>query len=237
MEQLVHRALPHAEGHDIPGHNDLPGELSQIWLRMAAEHGLHLVGRAGKHQDMDAAALKGAAGSGAHRVIKHRAPLRKLRLPGVVLRHGYVEGRLVKGPDILQNVPVEDQLLPKGLADSLLGEVVIGGAQAPGGNENIRPAAGNVQRLLQPPGVIAHNGVPKHVDPQGRQTFGNDLGVGVGDVAQKQFRAHGNDFSGMRHDALPLFRISPAPRSPPPGTGPPGPLHPVPPLPAAHPPG
>ncbi len=199
VKQLIHGGFPHAEGHDIVGHDDFTGEFPEVGLHMAAEHGLHLMGRARQHQHMDAAALKGAAGGGAHRVVKHRAPLRQFRLLGVVLRHGHVERGLVKGADILQNVPVQDQRLPEGPADGLLSEIIVGRAQAPGGDDDVRPAAGGIQGLLQPLRVVTHHGVPKDVDAQCRQALGEHLGVGVGNVAQQQFRAYGDNLGGMGH--------------------------------------
>ena len=113
VEQLVHGGLPDAEGHDVPGDDDLPGEAAEVGLRAAAEHGLHLVGRAGQHQHVNAAGVEGAARGGAHRVVEDHAALRQLRLLGVVLRHGHVEGGLVKHPDVLQDVGVEHQLFSK----------------------------------------------------------------------------------------------------------------------------
>ena len=199
VEQLVHGTLPHAEGHDVAGDDDLSGEGPEIRLHTPAEHGLTLMGRTGQHQHMDAAGLEGAAGGGAHRVVEYGAALRQLRLLDVVLRHGHVEGGLIKGPDVRQNVRMEHQLLPEGLTDGLLGQVVIGGAQAAGGEDDVRPAAGDVQRLAQPLGVVPHHGVPEDVDAQGGQALGEHLGVGVGDVAQQDLRAHGDDLGGVGH--------------------------------------
>ena len=149
---------------------------------MAAEHGRHLVGRAGEHEDVDAAALKGAAGSGAHGIVKDHAVLGQLRLLGVVLRHGDMEGRLVKGADLLQNLRVKYQFFPKGLTDGLLCQIVVGGSQAPCGDDDVRPAAGGLHGLFQALRVVAHHGVPEDVDPQGGQTLGDGLGVGVDNI-------------------------------------------------------
>ena len=80
---------------------------------------------------------------------------------------------------------MKDQGFLKGGADGLLGEVVVGGAQAAGGDEDVRPAAGNVQRLPETAGVVAHDGVPEDVDPQGGEALAQYLGVGVGDVAKE----------------------------------------------------
>ena len=82
-----------------------------------------------------------------------------------------MEGGLVEGPDVLQNVRVEHQGAFKGGADGLLGQIVIGGAQTAGGDEDVRPAAGDVQRLLEPLGVVSHHRVPEDVDAQGGEAW------------------------------------------------------------------
>ena len=164
VEKLVDGALPHAEGHDVLGDDDLVGELPQVRLHVAAKHGFHFVGGTREHKDVDALRFEGAAGGGAHGVVEDRAALRQFRLLGVVLRHGDVEGGFVESPDVLENVGVEDEGLSEGFADGLFGEVVAGGAQAAGGDEDVRTAAGDVQRLPEALGVVAYDGVPEDVD-------------------------------------------------------------------------
>ena len=80
---------------------------------------------------------------------------------------------------------MEDEGLSEGFADGLFGEVVVGGTQAAGGDEDVRPAAGDVQRLPEAVGVIAHHGVPEDVDAQGGEALAQGLGIGVGDVAKE----------------------------------------------------
>ena len=167
------------------GDDDLLGEGAEVRLHAAAEHGLALVGRPRQHQHMDAVRFKGAAGGGAHGIVEHGAALRQLGLLGVVFRHGHMEGGLIEGPDVLQNVLVQHQLLAEGGADGLLGQIVVGGPQAAGGEDDVRPVAGNVQRLPQPLGVVPHHRVPEDVDAQGGQALREHLGVGVGNVAQQ----------------------------------------------------
>ena len=55
-------------------------------------------------------------------------------------------------------------------------------------------------------GLSPHYRVPVDVDTQGGEALGEDLGVGVCDVAQKQLRAHGDEFRGVCH-ALRLPQI------------------------------
>ncbi len=179
------------------GEDDVSGQAPEIGLRAPVQHGLHLVGGTGQHQHMDAAAFKGAAGGGAHRVVEHRAALRQKGLLGIVFRHGHMEGRLIKGTDLLQNVRMEHQGLSEGGADGLLGEIVIGGPQPAGGDEDVCPGPGQVQGLAQPAGVVAYHRVPVDINAQAGQGLGEDLGVGVGNAAQQQLRAHGKDLGGV----------------------------------------
>ena len=197
MEKLVHKGLPHTKGHHVMGDNDFRGERAQIGKRMAAQHSAHLMGRSRQHEHVNAVLLKGAARGSAHRIPKDHTARRQLCLLGVVLRHGGMHSSLIKFPDFLQNIPVQNQGLAEDFADGLLGQVVIGRPQAAGGDENIRPAAGNIQSLLQPDGVVAHHSVPEDIDAQGGEALGNLLGIGVGDVSQQQFGADGNNFGSM----------------------------------------
>ena len=92
---------------------------------------------------------------------------------------------------------MQHQGLAKGLADGLLGQVVIGGPQAAGGDDDVRPLPGDVQSVFQALGVVAHHRVPEDVDADGGQGLGDVPGIGVDDVAEEQLRAHGDDLSGM----------------------------------------
>ena len=108
---------------------------------------------------------------------------------------------------------MEDQGLFKQVADGLLGQIVAGGAEAPGGDEDVRPGPGRLQGLPQPLGIVSHRGVPAHVDAQGGELLRQDLGIGVGDAAQQQLGADSDDLGGVSHgDAHPLTRtqLSPA---------------------------
>ena len=100
---------------------------------------------------------------------------------------------------------VVDQGLAKALRQRLLGEIVAGGAEPPGGDDQIGAEAGDVHRLNEPPGVVPHHGVPVYVDAQLREHLGKIPGVGVGGVAQQQLRAHGNDL-GI-HVVCPLLSV------------------------------
>ena len=181
------------------GHNDLLGKSPQIGDRPVLQHGPHFKGRTGQHQHIHTLCFKGAAGGGAHRIVEDHAIGGKLRLLAVVFRHGQVDvpGKVV--PDRLQHILPQHQRLAKGLADGLLGEIVVGRPQAAGGEDDIRPFPGNLQRLTQPLRVVAHHSVPEHVDAYAAESLRDLLRVGVDNVAEKQLRAYGNDLSGMGH--------------------------------------
>ena len=147
---------------------------------------------------MDAVRLEGTAGSGAPVVDQNGAPLGDQGLLEVVFRQG-ASGDPGVVLDALQRFLVIDQLFPKNLGQDVFGQVVTGGAQAAGGDDDIGPAPGQLHRLPGPLGVVPHHGVPKHVQTQGGQPLGEHLSVGVGDAAQQQLGAHRQDLDLMRH--------------------------------------
>ena len=146
---------------------------------------------------MDPLRLKGAAGGGAPVVHQNGAPLGEHGLLVVVLGEfaAPVFGELLQ-PAHRVLIPV--QLFPKGLRQHVLGQVVAGRAQAAGGDDNVRPLLGDGHRLPGPLGVVPHHCVPIHIQPQGAETLGEHLSVGVGDAAQQQLGAHRQDFHFMR---------------------------------------
>ena len=186
------------EGLHRPGGDDPVGEFLQVGQGPVAEHLLALPGRAGEHEHVGAAGYKGHPRGGAPVVVQHGAAFRDHGLLEVVLGdRGAPGGEAL--PDPLGGGLVVDQLLAKGLGHGHLGQVVTGGPQAPGGDEDVRPAPGDVHRLADPLGVVPHHGVVVDVDPQLGQALGDHLGVGVGDVPQQQLGAHGDEFSGVAH--------------------------------------
>ena len=197
-------ALPHAVDPDLVADDNAVGEGLEVGHGPVLEQVAALKGGAGEHEDVDAPLLEGAAGGGAYGVVEHGAVHRQHGLLDVVLRHGPA-GLGEEGADGLQNVLMELQLPAEGGADGLLGEVVIGGPQAAGGDDDVRPCLGDIQGVPEPLGVVPHYGVVVDGDAQGAETLGEDLGVGVGDVAQEQLGADGNEFCGVCHGDAPHF--------------------------------
>ena len=147
---------------------------------------------------MDAVRLEGTAGSGAPVVDQNGAPLGDQGLLEVVFRQG-TSGDPGIVLDTLQRFLVIDQLFPKRLGQDVFGQVVTGGAQAAGGDDDVGPAPGQFHRLPGALGVVPHHRVPKHVQTQGGQPLGEHLCVGVGDAAQQQLGANRQDLDLMRH--------------------------------------
>ena len=79
--------------------DDLLAESLKVFLGFPLKDALQLVGRAGEHQDVDAAFLKGAAGGRAGGVGEDGAVLRQPGLLQVILRHGDVHGGLEEAAD------------------------------------------------------------------------------------------------------------------------------------------
>ena len=170
----------------------------QVGQGPVAEHHLTLPGRAGEHEHVGATGLEGHPRGGAPVVVQHGAPFGDHGLLEVVLGdRGAPLGKPF--PDPLGGGFVVHQFLPEGLGHRHLGQVVAGGPQAPGGDEDVRPVPGDVHCLADPLGVVPHHGVVVDVDPQLGQALGDHLGIGVGDVAQQQLGAHGDEFGGVAH--------------------------------------
>ena len=148
---------------------------------------------------MAALRLEGAAWGGAPVVDQDGAALGEHGLLKIVLRHGPPgAGKII--PDALGRGLVEHQLLSKRLGQHVFRQVIAGGAQPPGGDDDISPPLSGGHRLPGPLGVVPHHGVPVDVQAQGAEPLGEDLGVQVDDVAQQQLSAHGQDLYSMRHE-------------------------------------
>ena len=145
--------------------------------------------------------FEGAAGGSAPVVGENGAALGQHGLLEVVLGHGPAGVELLKiGTDALGRRLVKDQLFAEGGGQYVLGQIVTGGAQAAGGDEDVGPPLGNLHRGAQPLRVVAHHRVVEDVDADAAESLGDHLGVGVGDVAEEQLGAHGDEFGCVGHD-------------------------------------
>ena len=189
---MVHGRFAHAEHPDIAGADGAAAEPGQVGHGPVSEHIAAFAGRAGQHDHRVAFRLKGAARRRAPIVVQHGAAFGQPGLFFVVLRHGAV---FEMGFDPLQRRLVERLLFAKSRRNGLLGQVIRRGAQAPGGDDDLRPRLGNAQHGLEPLGVVAAHRLEVHVDPQLRQPLGDHGGVGVHRLAQQQFRPHRYDLT------------------------------------------
>ena len=191
FHQRLHGAFAHAKNFYIPAPDDAAAEGLQIGQRPLPKHGGTLPGRAGQHDHVAAVLLKGAARSSAPVVHQHGAAPGQHGLFFIVERHGGAHPLLQPG----QLNRVHFQRPTEHGGHRLLGEVIRRGAQAAGGDEHIGPPFGDLHRLPQALGVVPHYRLPIHVKAVLVQPPGDDLGVGVDDLAHKQLSAHGQQLT------------------------------------------
>ena len=193
MEPGFHAALPQAENADVLTDEYLVRASPEIGDHPGLQHEAHLPGRAGQLDHRGAVCDEGKARGGAVTVGKDGAALRQHGLTQVVLRHlPVLLGK--EGPDLLRLLFVHDQRHAENFADHVLGQVVVGGAKAPGGDDEVGPVPGDLHRLAQPVGIVPHHALPIDADAQAPQGSAQLPGVGVHDVPQKELRAHAEYF-------------------------------------------
>ena len=158
-----------------------------------------LVGHPRQQHCRDAARREYAARGGAHRVVQHRAALGQHSLLPVAGGHGTVEHTVKILLNFLHDLRVVFQGQTEHAGHRLLGHVVIGGAQSAGEHQQVAAGPGSLHRRPQTLGVVPHGGVVQHVDPGRGQQLRQKLRVGVGNIAQKQLGAHGDDLHLMGH--------------------------------------
>ena len=98
---------------------------------------------------------------------------------------------------------MKDVFAPEHGADGLLGEIIVGRAEAARGNDDVCAAARELQCLGETCGIVADDGVIEHVDAERGELLREHLRVRVGDVAEKDLGADGNEFSGVGHGQPP----------------------------------
>ena len=137
------------------------------------------------------------AGRGAARVGDGRRGGDEHRLLDVALGEGDAAGG-EEGAELPLGVGVDEHLLAEHLRDRLAGEVVLGGAEAAGHDDDV----GALERALDGVGeaveVIADGGLVVEVEADGGQAGGDPLGVGVDDFAEEDLGADGDEFGA--HD-------------------------------------
>ena len=211
-KDIVDGAFAETEDAHRVRYDKLLRELAQIRQRALAEHGVALLGRAGDHDDDLAVLLKAAAGRGAAVVVKHRAALREHGLREIIVGELLAVADIVVQPLALGLVLGE--LEAESLGKDLLCEVVTGGAEAAGRDDDVRAALSRLNTLTQPLRVIADDGVVLHVYADLREHLGNVPRVGIRHVAEQQLSADGDYLSivALTHGPALSFRSPQAPR-------------------------
>ena len=155
------------------------------------QHGQEFGRRAGQQDDQLAAFRRcGAARGRAHTVGKGVAAARQPGLLVLVLAHGPVTEVF---PQPAQAVRIFFQRQAQDAGHGLLGEIVVGGAQAAGGDDQVAALQGGAQAFFQAGGVVAHHAGMVQVDAQGGEGAGHMGGVRIDGVAEQKLGAHGND--------------------------------------------
>ena len=184
------------------------GELSQVGQGAVAEHGAALLGRAGQHEDYFPVLFKGAAGGSAAVIVEHCAALGE---------HGLIEviiGELAAVTDIVIKALVLTRISLKLKAEALRHDdfckVVAGGAQTAGGDYYIGTLLGYVDAVFYAARVIPYHGMVKDVYADFREHFRHVPGIGIGHMAQKKLRAHGDYLGGVLSHAPTVILSIPA---------------------------
>ena len=202
MQDGLHVALAEAEHADV-ARDDAPArELIQVGHRAFLPHGVALARGAGQHEHMLAVCLERAAGRGAPFIHEHCAALGQPGLLFVVRGHLAADG-LEKALDAVERGLVQRQLFAEYGRQRLLGQVVQRGAEAAGGDDDVRAVAGGLDDVAQARRVVADHGLVKYVDAELGQALRDDLRIRVDNVAQQDLGADGDQF--CVHFYLPSF--------------------------------
>ena len=132
------------------------------------------------------------AGGRAKGVRHHARPLRhhRLALGGIV--HGFVPFRKV-GREVLQHAFIELHRQAEKLGGRFASEIIIGRPQAAGDQHHVRPLR-RLRNRHADHRAIRHDGLPRHLDAQRRQTLADPRRVRIHRVPEEEFCASINKF-------------------------------------------
>ena len=199
VQKLLHLRLRQAEDAQVVGADHLAVEPLQIGQQAVLRQIAALRGNAGQQHGGDAAGGKGAAGGGAHGVAEHGAVLGQIGLLQIAGGHLPVEHGVEIAADVRYDVRVEHQRRGQRGAHRRFRHIVVGGAQAAGEYQQLRPLPRGGDGGLQTALVVAHGGVVQHVHTSGGQQLRQEPGVGIGDAAGQQLAADSDDLRGTGH--------------------------------------
>ena len=193
MELRLQKRFPDAVKVQIMGQKNPAAALQKKGDDVMVEHGGHFPGRAGEHNGGFAVLLDGTAGGGAVGIGENDGAFRHHGLFFVVLRHVDVE-LFMKFDDALEGLLVHLEFSPEISGNGLFGQVVVGGAQPPGGDDDVGAGKSEGEAFFEPFRVVAHHRLVVHSNTQIGQFFGKISGVGVDDVAHEDFGSDTEDF-------------------------------------------
>jgi hypothetical protein len=98
-------------------------------------------------------------------------------------------------PDAGKCGRVEDELSAEDLRDNIAGEVVAGGAETAGGDDQIRPCQGLAESVLDLPGVVRDTNLAGNFPAQVGKLAAKPLLVGVENTADQEFGAGIDQFN------------------------------------------
>ncbi len=192
-DHLVQMALADARRLECARDDDVADSQSgQAGCHLHLPHALQLGGGAGHGHDDRAVLLHPPAGGRTAGVGDGLGGGDEHRLLDVALGEAEAASG-EEGAQPLLRLRIHVHLLAQGEGDRLTRQVVLGGAEAAGDEDEVGPLAGAADGLGQAAQVVAHLGDVVQVDAQRGQAGGQVLGVGVQYIAEEDLGAHGDD--------------------------------------------
>ena len=157
-QQGLQRGFADAEYAQEAGFDVHAAATGQIGGQLTVEHVLQLAGRAGEYGDGVVVVLDDAAGGRAAEVGHDDAAGGEVGLFDVVGGHFAADAGHV-GDDRVETGLMELHGKVEVFGDHFLGEIVLGGAETAGGDDDVGAAQGFAQRFADTAGIVADDDV------------------------------------------------------------------------------
>jgi hypothetical protein len=197
LERLGETRLARSPGAQDAAHDDrlvavVRHPLPEVGQDGTLEHVGHLVGDAGHGVDHLVADRADEARRGAARLGDDRRPRRYVGLARVVGRH-LAPACLEEGGDGRHHLLVALEGHVHDLGDGVARDVVLGGPEAPADDHAVGARQRGAQRAHDPGVIVADGLVEVRVHARRGHLLAEPHRVGVGDLAEQQLRADGDD--------------------------------------------